>query len=92
MQSFLGALITLAVEFVSGLILNVWLGLNVWDYSHEPFNIMGQICPQYKVLWFLLMPLAIWVGDMIRWGLYRDRRRYGITENYIELATGKEVG
>ena len=43
-QSIIGAAIITALEFITGLIVNVWLGLGVWDYSGLPFNIMGQIC------------------------------------------------
>lgn len=39
-----------AIEFVFGLVLNVWLDLGMWDYSNMPGNILGQICPQFMVL------------------------------------------
>ena len=35
-QAMIGALIVLAVEFVSGCVLNLWLGLGIWDYSNLP--------------------------------------------------------
>ncbi len=51
-----------AVEFVFGVIFNIILRKNVWDYSDEPFNVMGQICPLYTLLWGVLalgfVPLA----------------------------------
>ena len=40
-----------AAELAAGLILNVWLGLGVWDYSRIPFNLWGQICLAYFCLW-----------------------------------------
>ena len=43
-QMLICSIIITAVEFTSGLILNVWLGLGIWDYSNMPFNILGQIC------------------------------------------------
>lgn len=49
-----GALFITAVEFVSGLIFNKLLRLNVWDYSDYPYNILGQICPRYTLLWLAL--------------------------------------
>ena len=58
-QMFQGAVIVTALEFVFGLILNVWLKLGIWDYSNLPFNIMGQICLQFFVAWFFLSYLAI---------------------------------
>lgn len=33
-QSMIGAVIVTVCEFITGLVVNVWLGLNVWDYSN----------------------------------------------------------
>jgi len=48
-----GALITTA-EFIAGAVVNIWLGLNVWDYSHMRMNLMGQISLSFTLLWVLL--------------------------------------
>lgn len=66
-QSVIGAVIVLAVEFVSGCVLNLWLGLGVWDYSNQPGNVLGQICPAFGLLWLFIMPLAIWAEDTTRY-------------------------
>ena len=42
-QMVISAAIITAVELVTGLVVNVWLGLKVWDYSNRPLNFMGQI-------------------------------------------------
>jgi len=42
------------VELFAGILLNLVLDLGVWDYSRQPLNILGQICPLYSVLWFFL--------------------------------------
>lgn len=76
-QSVIGAGIVLIVEFLSGCVLNLWLGLNVWDYSGQFGNIMGQVCLTYAVLWFLLMPFAIWAEDTARWLIYSWDRLLG---------------
>lgn len=47
------AFITLA-ELAVGLAVNRYFDWQVWDYSHIPFNFMGQICLAYSSLWFLL--------------------------------------
>lgn len=53
-----GAVITLC-EFLCGIVVNIKLKFNVWDYSNRKFNIKGQICPLYSVLWMLLcMPIS----------------------------------
>jgi len=67
LQAAIGAVIVLAVEFVSGCVLNLWMGLAVWNYSNQPGNVLGQICPAFGLLWFFIMPLAIWAEDTARW-------------------------
>jgi uncharacterized membrane protein len=51
-----------AVEFIFGAVFNLWLGMGVWDYSGRAFNILGQICPDFTVLWagiaLAFLPLA----------------------------------
>ncbi len=58
-----------AVELLSGILLNIVLDLGVWDYSRQPLNFMGQICPLYSVLWFLLSLVILFVGN--RYPLFR---------------------
>jgi len=48
------ALLVTLVEFVCGLILKYWLGMKAWDYSKQPLNIMGLICPAFTFAWALL--------------------------------------
>lgn len=58
-RCFAGSGIITTVEFVTGLLVNVVLKLNVWDYSALPLNIMGQICLPFSILWFLATIPAI---------------------------------
>lgn len=74
-----GVAVTLAGEFVTGCIVNLWLGWNIWDYSNFPGNILGQICPQFALLWIPLVLIAIVVDDVIRWKFYGEEKpRYYI--------------
>lgn len=73
-QMLHSAIIVTIVEFISGLVLNVFLGLNVWDYSNLPFNIMGQICLPFTIIWFLLSFVAILYDDDIRWLLFDEEK------------------
>ena len=43
-----------AVELFFGLIFNVALKKNVWDYSSLPHNFLGQICPRFSAVWGLI--------------------------------------
>ncbi len=49
-----GSVLITSVEFIFGCIFNILLGLSVWDYSALPFNIMGQVCLRFSLLWGFL--------------------------------------
>ena len=51
-----------------------WLGLHIWDYSSLPFNLLGQICLPFTVLWFFLALLCIFVDDWLRHILFHEER------------------
>ena len=52
LRAILSALLITAVEFVAGCILNLWLGLSIWDYSALPYNLLGQISLLFSGIWF----------------------------------------
>lgn len=52
-----GALITTA-ELAAGCVLNLRLGLAVWDYSAMPLQLWGQVCLPYSLLWVALAMVA----------------------------------
>lgn len=60
------------IEFISGLIINVWLHMGVWDYSALPLNIMGQICLPFMIIWYFLSFIAIALDDWIRYLLFDE--------------------
>ena len=49
-----GSMIITTVEFITGILVNLVLKLNVWDYSQLPMNIMGQVCVPFSLLWSLI--------------------------------------
>lgn len=61
-----------AIELMVGCIVNVLLGWNVWDYSDQPFSFMGQICPGFFVLWFLLVLPVIIISDTMQKSIFGD--------------------
>ncbi len=77
-QMFIGSIIITTAEFVCGLIVNVSFGMNVWDYSDMPFNLMGQVCLMFLCFWFLISFPAILIEDFIRWGMFGEgKKSYG---------------
>lgn len=68
-----GLAITIA-EFIAGLILNVWLGMGVWDYSGMPGNVLGQVCPQFLLMWIGLAVVGIVMLDWMRYAVEGGER------------------
>ena len=64
------------LELLIGLVVNLWLGLKVWDYSKQRFNILGQICPLYSFFWFLLSAPALRFCSIIRLHFFNNRTRH----------------
>ena len=69
LQALCCAALVTAVELVSGLFLNLWLGLDIWDYTDLPGNFLGQICPQYSAVWWVLCLVFIPAFDWLRYAV-----------------------
>ena len=69
-QSIISACIITVFEFITGCIVNLWLGWHVWDYSELPCNLLGQICLYFFFVWILLSMFGIVLDDWIRYILY----------------------
>lgn len=65
-QCILGTTIVTLIEFISGYYLNIYLGLGVWDYSHVPFNFLGQVCLPFSIIWMLLSIPVIYLDDYLK--------------------------
>lgn len=72
LQMLLGTMIITILEFITGCIVNLWLGLNVWDYSNLKFNILGQVSLVFSFVWFILSYFVIKLDDYIRYKLKGD--------------------
>lgn len=86
LQCLIGALIVTTVEFISGCIINIYLGWNVWDYSGLPCNLSGQISLLFSSLWVLLSVPAIILDDYLRYWLFGEERPH-----YTLIGGGKKV-
>lgn len=62
------------IEFISGIIINVVLKLNVWDYNNLPLNIFGQVSLIYSFAWFGLSLIAIVVDDWLRYWIFKEEK------------------
>ena len=62
----LGMGLITTVEFLFGCVLNLRLGLRVWDYSGHFGNLLGQICPLFSLFWLLLSLPGTLLCDALR--------------------------
>ena len=80
-QSIIGMIVATVAEGLSGLILNVWLQLNIWDYSHTFGHFFFNQCSiPFCAIWLLLAAACIVIDDYIRWKFFNEK-----FPNYIFL-------
>ena len=79
-----GTLITL-LELFTGIYFNLYLHLNLWDYSQHIFNFLGQICLQNCIYWYLLSVVIIWLDDALSWYFYEEEKPLSILSYFIKL-------
>ena len=83
LRALLGAALVTCAEFFSGLLLNLALCWDVWDYSGQPGNLLGQVCLLYAALWVPLSGAGILLSGVLdrvcrrQAALRRSRRRAG---------------
>ena len=79
---FLGSVVlTSALEWITGLVLEKLFHQRWWDYSDEPFNVGGYICLRFSLMWGaacllvvkILHPAVVWgiraLPHLAGWGL-----------------------
>ena len=71
-QGILGSIIITTLEFISGVVINIILKWNVWDYSNQPLNLLGQICLPFSLAWIFLAIIAVFVDDILRYIIFKE--------------------
>ncbi len=52
---FLGMAVSMTlIEYIAGIALLKWMKLRLWDYTKQPGNIQGLICPLFSFFWAAL--------------------------------------
>ena len=72
LQMLVGGVIITILEFITGCVVNLWLGWNVWNYSELPFNLWGQISLFSSIVWVGLSLVGIVLDDYIRWKFFGE--------------------
>ena len=65
-KCFFSMFIITSLEFVVGYFVNIVFRLNVWSYAGLPFNLLGQVCLLYSVIWFLFGIPMTYLSNFIR--------------------------
>ena len=74
LQMLFGCAIITALEFITGCIVNLWLGWEVWNYSQYKFNVLGQISLRSSVGWYFLSLVGIFLDDWLRYKLFGEEK------------------
>lgn len=73
-QIFRSIIFVTAMEFITGIIVNKWLMWNVWDYSSLPFNLWGQICLPFSIIFCALCMVGILLTGYIDYWLFAEEK------------------
>lgn len=79
-----GSGIITSVELFTGLLFNKVFSMNIWDYSSLPYNIFGQICLPFSLIWFLMSIPAVYLCDTLSRAVDRFES-YTPSDSFSEL-------
>ena len=63
-----------SLEFITGIIVNKYMALSVWDYSDQPLQLWGQICIPFMLLFSGLISIAIPIGGVLVHRLFGEKK------------------
>lgn len=70
LKGLIGSGFVTATEFIFGIVFNVILKKNVWDYSKMPLNLCGQVCALYSFFWVIIsmffIPFACFINKKLK--------------------------
>lgn len=75
LQCGMGMAISTVLEGITGMIVNVWLHLNVWHYNKLAFW-CNQCSVYYCLAWFTLSGVCILLDDWLRWKCFGEDKPY----------------
>lgn len=88
-QMLICAILITIIEFASGIVLNIYLQLNIWDYSNMPFNVKGQICLLFTVIWYFLSAIGIITDDYLRYWIFGECKPHYILKRRRSKSKGR---
>ena len=65
-QGLISCAIITTMELIFGFVLNICLGMNIWNYSNVGYDVLGQICLPFCIIWFLLSYPCIFLSRVLK--------------------------
>lgn len=75
LRGLVGSGIVTGLEFAVGCVVNRAFGWHIWDYSARGGHVLGQICPMFSIVWFLLSLPVIPLSLFLKTTLFADGSR-----------------
>ena len=72
-KCLMGSGIITILEFSVGCIVNIFFKWDVWDYSKTPFNILGQVCLPFSLIWFLISAPVVYFCKLIKYRIFERK-------------------
>lgn len=89
-QVIYSSFVAILGEYITGMIVNVKLGLNVWDYSGLPGTFAnGQCNVFFCIAWVVILALIIPLLDWIEWKIGCEEKPYYIVFGHLICMEGK---
>ncbi|OHD16903.1 MAG: hypothetical protein A2087_01975 [Spirochaetes bacterium GWD1_61_31] len=85
LQVLFGGVFIVALELVSGCVLNLGFGLHVWNYSMFKLNLWGQIGLVPALMWLFLTPAIFYTDDLIRHYVWGEPRPDSLLSYYLDI-------
>ena len=74
LQTVRCVIFVISSEFITGMIVNKWLEMNVWNYEEMPFHVFGQICLPFAVMFSGLCVFGIILSGYMGYWLYNEEK------------------
>lgn len=59
------------LELIIGVVCNIYLKMNLWNYGGMFLNLFGQICFKYICIWYIISVLFLYLFKKISFDFYK---------------------
>ncbi len=65
-QALISCAVITTMELIFGFVLNICLGMDIWNYSNVGYDLLGQVCLPFCGIWFLLSFPCIFISRILK--------------------------